>query len=93
MMALLGCRDLQVFYGTKLVLGPLTCSLPPHRKIAVLGPNGAGKSSLLKALLGLVPYKGSIRLQTDSVSYMAQRQEVDWSFPLTALGCGDYGFI
>lgn len=84
-MSLIHCDMLRVAYGDKLVLGPLSCSLPVGRKIAVLGPNGAGKSTFLKALLGLLSYQGEIRKMTDSISYMAQRHEVDWNFPLTAL--------
>ena len=83
--ALIKCDRLRVVYADKMILGPLNCSLPMRRKIAILGPNGAGKSTFLKAILGLLPYKGKMESRTGSMSYMAQRHEVDWKFPLTAL--------
>jgi iron complex transport system ATP-binding protein len=52
-----------VGYGRHQVIGDLT--LPPLRRgclSALVGPNGAGKSTLLKALAGLVPAHGSVRL-------------------------------
>lgn len=85
MKALIRCQGLRVSYGDRLALGPLSCSLPANSRIAILGPNGSGKSSFLKALLGMIAYQGAIETRARSIAYIAQRQEVDWSFPLTAL--------
>ena len=35
--------------------------------LGLIGPNGAGKTTLLRAVAGLVPYSGSIRLVGDEV--------------------------
>jgi ABC-type Mn2+/Zn2+ transport system ATPase subunit len=60
--------------------------------VGLLGPNGCGKSTLLKAIVGLVPrLRGEIRLDEAPldraslarVAYVPQRNEVDWSFPIT----------
>jgi iron complex transport system ATP-binding protein len=41
--------------------------------LGLIGPNGAGKTTLLKAIAGLVPYAGSIRIQGDEVSALGRR--------------------
>lgn len=85
MRRLIHCKKLSVSYQDRLALGPLNCSLSANSRIAILGPNGGGKSTFLKALLGTVAYRGAIENRAKSIAYIAQRQEVDWSFPLTAL--------
>ncbi len=41
--------------------------------LGLIGPNGAGKTTLLRAVAGLVPYSGSIRLQGDEVAGLGRR--------------------
>jgi ABC-type Mn2+/Zn2+ transport system ATPase subunit len=61
--------------------------------LGIVGPNGGGKSTLFKAILGLVPAGGGVDLLGRSVDrssrrlvgYVPQRDEVNWSFPLSAL--------
>ena len=58
---------------------------------AIVGPNGAGKSSLLKAMMGLTPIAGgyvkffdkNLEEARDKISYMPQKESVDWDFPIT----------
>ena len=45
-----------------LLAGPLDFSLPAGRRVALVGQSGAGKSSLINALLGFLPYQGSLRV-------------------------------
>ena len=85
MKRLIDCQELSVSYGSRLALGPFNCSLPANSRVAILGPNGGGKSTFLKALLGTVNYRGTIENKAKTIAYIAQRQEVDWNFPLTAL--------
>jgi iron complex transport system ATP-binding protein len=42
--------------------------------VALLGPNGAGKSTLLRAVAGLVPAEGTIRVGGDSVDSLGRRE-------------------
>jgi iron complex transport system ATP-binding protein len=41
--------------------------------LGFIGPNGAGKTTLLRAVAGLVPYEGSIRIQGTEVSSLSRR--------------------
>ena len=41
--------------------------------LGLIGPNGAGKTTLLRAVAGLVPYTGSIRIEGDEVSGLGRR--------------------
>ncbi len=78
-------------YGDKTILHDITFSVPHGARVAVVGPNGAGKSTLFKALVGLLPLqKGRILIHglslghhKDCVTYVPQREEVDWRFPVT----------
>lgn len=64
--------------------------VPAGARVALVGPNGAGKSTVLKAIAGLIPYQGSIEIFGHAtqrcrhrVSYLPQRAEVDWRFPVS----------
>lgn len=48
-------------YGTKVILEVEALSWPPGLHLLV-GPNGGGKTTLLKALAGIIPYQGELRL-------------------------------
>lgn len=56
-------ENLRVGYGRREVLHGATLPLlQPAHIVALLGPNGSGKSTLLKAVAGLLPSTGTLRL-------------------------------
>lgn len=58
---LLSIQNLQVNYGKQTALAirrPIV--IEKGERIGIIGSNGAGKTTLVKAVLGLVDYKGSI---------------------------------
>jgi branched-chain amino acid transport system ATP-binding protein len=59
--ALLSVRDLHVYLGQSHVLQGVSFDVPEGGVTALLGRNGVGKTTTLRAILGLVPGKGSVR--------------------------------
>jgi ABC-type branched-subunit amino acid transport system ATPase component len=59
-MKIIEARDLAVEYNGVEVLSGITFGVDPGDYIAIVGPNGSGMTSLIKALLGLVPYSGTV---------------------------------
>jgi iron complex transport system ATP-binding protein len=72
---MLDVRNLGVRYGAAQILEGVGFSLPAGSLTAVVGPNGTGKSSLLKAMAGLVPAHGEVRLDDRFALTAGQRQK------------------
>jgi ABC-type Mn2+/Zn2+ transport system ATPase subunit len=90
---------LSVSYRDILALSGVSMATSCGNRVALIGPNGAGKSTLLKAIAGLVPKSsGEVRWRGTAVrkwsrefAYLPQREEVDWSFPITVRGLVEMG--
>ncbi|MES2997639.1 MAG: ABC transporter ATP-binding protein [Verrucomicrobiota bacterium] len=95
----LSVNDLRVDYRGVIALEDVSFATSCGTRVALIGPNGAGKSTLLKAIAGLVPRAaGNIRWRGANVrkwsrefAYLPQREEVDWSFPITVRGLVEMG--
>ena len=95
-------HDLTVSYQKKPVLWDIDLTLPAGAIIGIIGPNGAGKSTLIKAIMGLLELSsGYVKLfdreldqVRSKVSYVPQKESVDWDFPASVLDVvmmGRYG--
>jgi ABC-2 type transport system ATP-binding protein len=60
--AVISARNLRNAYKNKLALDNTTFEVAPGRIICLIGPNGAGKTTALKAILGLIPFDGDLRV-------------------------------
>lgn len=69
--------------GTKVVQD-VSVSLESGQVLAVVGPNGAGKTTFMKAILGLLPFRGTVTWAKDvRIGYVPQKVSIPTSFPLT----------
>jgi ABC-type Mn2+/Zn2+ transport system ATPase subunit len=87
---ILEIKNLTVRYNDHVVLNELNFYVNVGEIVAIIGPNGSGKTTLLKAILGLTPHTGEVRifgkplkLALDDIGYVPQRLDFDRSFPLT----------
>ena len=69
----LQAADVRVRLGGKPVLHGVDLVVPPGTWHAVLGPNGAGKSTLLRAVAGLLPHDGEIRIAGEVVAGLSAK--------------------
>jgi branched-chain amino acid transport system ATP-binding protein len=65
---LLEVRDLHVHLGQSHVLQGVSFDVPEGGVTAVLGRNGVGKTTTLRAILGLVGRRGSVRLAGEELT-------------------------
>lgn len=96
-MTLLCVERLAATLAGRTVLEDISFDVRPGEFVGLIGPNGAGKSTLLRALMGLLPHAGKVRLDgldSDGLSaggralkaaYLAQDRDVAWPMPVEAL--------
>ncbi len=90
MKSIVEVKDLTVSYNGKIAINNISFSIKENQIIGVIGPNGAGKSTLLKAIIGLLNVdKGMVTILDQpinkirhKIAYVAQRNAIDFDFPV-----------
>jgi ABC-2 type transport system ATP-binding protein len=62
MTAIIEARGLSKSFGATHALDGVSFSIEPGRIVGLIGPNGAGKTTAIKALLGLTPFSGELKV-------------------------------
>ena len=75
---------LRVDLGGRTILEDVSLRVDEGELVGLIGPNGAGKTTLMRAIMGLVPYRGSIEASGSVIGYVPQRQDLDWNYPMSA---------
>lgn len=86
-------HDVTVAFERKPVLWNIDLTVPQGKLVGIIGPNGAGKSTLIKAVMGILPlssgyvkiFNQEIEEVRHRISYVPQRESVDWDFPASVL--------
>ncbi len=69
------CDDLRKDYGSHTVFDHVTLIIKRGEKVAFVGKNGEGKSTLVKCIMGEIPYTGKLKIGHNvQIGYFAQNQ-------------------
>lgn len=69
--------DAAVGYDNNVLAEPVNLDITANQAVAIVGPNGIGKSTLLKSILGIIPFiKGNVAFGTGvDTGYYDQEQQ------------------
>lgn len=65
---MLTVKNLNIYYGRKRVIKNASFTVRPGEIVGLIGPNGAGKSTIMKTLLGLTKFDGSITFNDQPIT-------------------------
>ena len=88
-LPLVRCDRVELGYAGRAILPPLDLTIRRGDFWGLVGPNGSGKTTLIRTLLGLIPtVRGRVHFDATEgnrprMGYVAQRDTVDFSFPLS----------
>ena len=69
------CEDVRKDYGAHCVFHDVTLTIRRGEKVAFVGKNGEGKSTLVKCIMGQIPFDGSLKVGHNVlIGYYAQNQ-------------------
>lgn len=69
------CDDVRKDYGDHTVFDHVTLTIKRGEKVAFVGKNGEGKSTLVKCIMGEIPYTGMLKIGHNiQIGYFAQNQ-------------------
>jgi branched-chain amino acid transport system ATP-binding protein len=71
---LLEVTDVHAYYGKSHILHGVTLRVDEGEIVSLLGRNGVGRSTTIKAIMGNVPPKGSIRFKGDEIVGLKSHQ-------------------
>jgi len=73
-MSTIEIRDVSVHIMHAEILSGVSLDVASGEWLALIGPNGAGKTTILRAIAGLTPFDGTIRLGGADVARMTAKQ-------------------
>lgn len=83
---ILEVRNLTIRLGSTSVLRDVSFDVLEGSSMVVLGPNGSGKTVLFRALIGAIPFEGTIRWAPDvRIGYVPQKLDLERNVPISGL--------
>ena len=69
------CDEVRKDYGEHTVFDHVTLTIKRGEKVAFVGKNGEGKSTLVKCIMGEIPFTGTLKIGHNvQIGYFAQNQ-------------------
>lgn len=69
------CEDVEKSYGEQNVFSNVNITIKRGEKVAFVGKNGEGKSTLVKCIMGEIPFNGNLKVGHNiQIGYFAQNQ-------------------
>jgi phospholipid/cholesterol/gamma-HCH transport system ATP-binding protein len=65
---MIAIKDLIISFDRRRVIDEISLFVPEGKSLVIMGKNGSGKSVILKALSGLIEYKGTIEINGIDIS-------------------------
>lgn len=85
------CDDVRKDYGSHTVFSKATLTIKRGEKVAFVGKNGEGKSTLVKCIMGEIPFTGTLKIGHNvQIGYFAQNQAQLLDEDLTVFQTIDY---
>jgi ATP-binding cassette subfamily F protein 3 len=85
------CDDVRKDYGAHTVFDHVTLTIKRGEKVAFVGKNGEGKSTLVKCIMGEIPFTGELKIGHNiQIGYFAQNQAQLLDESLTVFQTIDY---
>ncbi|HTS75771.1 MAG TPA: metal ABC transporter ATP-binding protein [Bryobacteraceae bacterium] len=82
--SILEVHALKVTFDERTVLSGLDFTVSRGEALAIIGPNGSGKTVLFRALIGAIPYQGTIRWASGvRLGYVPQKIDIERDLPIT----------
>jgi branched-chain amino acid transport system ATP-binding protein len=88
---MLTLRGLEVFYGAIRAVRGIDIEVSAGEIVALIGANGAGKSTTVRAIAGLLPFRGEIRFDGERLQPNAAERNLRAGIALVPEGRGILG--
>lgn len=92
MNTLISLKNVSVQYDETTALENVSLEVYHDDFLGIIGPNGGGKTTLVKAILGTIPYSGEVVYSPTLserghrlIGYLPQQAEFDRSFPISVI--------
>lgn len=92
MEPIISLKNVTVKYDDTTALESVSLDIYPDDFLGIIGPNGGGKTTLVKAILGTLPYSGEVSYSPTLrknghrlIGYLPQQSEFDHSFPISVI--------
>lgn len=91
-MSIVSIKNVTVKYDSYIALKDANLEILEDDFIGIIGPNGGGKTTLIKSIIGSVPYSGEITLSPTLfkdgkrlIGYLPQQTTFDKQFPISVI--------